>query len=292
MPARARPAERPGRRRTVNIAAVSIFPRMFDAVREHGICAQAVRKGKLALRVWNPRDFTVNAHRTVDDRPYGGGAGMLMKPGPLAAAIDAARAALPAPGPVAYLSPQGARLDQRMLAELAQLPALILLAGRYEGIDERIVQSRVEREISLGDYILAGGELAAMVLIEGIARLLPGVLGNDASAREESFSAPPDSDDAAACAPGLLDCPHYTRPEVFEGRAVPAVLLSGDHAAIRKWRLMQALGRTHERRPELLAGRALDDEQADLLNAYRRGARRHGGRDQTHEPETHDDRPD
>lgn len=271
----------------MHIAAVSIFPRMFDAVREHGICAQAVRKGKLALRVWNPRDFTADPHRTVDDRPYGGGAGMLMKPGPLAAAIDAARAAQPAPGPVAYLSPQGARLDQRMLAELARLPALILLAGRYEGIDERIVQSRVDREISLGDYVLAGGELAAMVLIEGIARLLPGVLGNDSSAREDSFSAPA-TDSAESCAPALLDCPHYTRPEVFEGRAVPAVLLSGDHAAIRRWRLMQALGRTFERRPELLAGRKLNDEQADLLNAYRRGGRR----DQTHELETHDDRLD
>lgn len=269
----------------MNIAAVSIFPRMFDAVREHGIGAQAVRKGKLTLRVWNPRDFTADAHRTVDDRPYGGGAGMLMKPGPLAAAIDAARAALPGPGPVAYLSPQGARLDQRMLAELARLPALILLAGRYEGIDERIVQTRVDREISLGDYVLAGGELAAMVLIEGIARLLPGVLGNADSAREDSFSA---AGGAGDCRPALLDCPHYTRPEVFEGRAVPAVLLSGDHAAIRKWRLMQALGRTHERRPELLAGRALNDEQADLLRAYRRGKRR----GQTPEPETNDDRPD
>lgn len=286
----------------MNIAVLSIFPRMFDAL-EYGISAQAARKGALALRLWNPRDFTVDAHRSVDDRPYGGGAGMLMKPAPLAAAIDAARRENA--GPVAYLSPQGARLDQRMLAELARLPALILLAGRYEGIDERIVQSRVDREISLGDYVLAGGELAAMVLIEGIARLLPGVLGNQDSAREDSFSAaaaatvptaPTPGDSAEICAAAapssattvtadpadlLLDHPHYTRPEVFEGRAVPSVLLSGDHAAIRRWRLMQALGRTHERRPELLAGRALNDEQADLLNAYRRG--------KTHVSETNDD---
>lgn len=287
----------------MNIAVLSIFPRMFDAL-EYGISAQAARKGALALRLWNPRDFTVDAHRSVDDRPYGGGAGMLMKPAPLAAAIDAARRENA--GPVAYLSPQGARLDQRMLAELARLPALILLAGRYEGIDERIVQSRVDREISLGDYVLAGGELAAMVLIEGIARLLPGVLGNQDSAREDSFSAaavaatptaPTPGESAEICAAAapsnattvtpdpaadlLLDHPHYTRPEVFEGRAVPSVLLSGDHAAIRRWRLMQALGRTHERRPELLAGRALNDEQADLLNAYRRG--------KTHVSETNDD---
>jgi len=274
----------------MRINAISIFPRMFDAVREYGIAAQAVRKGALALRVWNPRDFTSDAHRAVDDRPYGGGAGMLMKPAPLAAAIDAARAELAAfpAAPVAYLSPQGARLDQRMLAELARLPALILLAGRYEGIDERIVQTRVDREISLGDYVLSGGELAAMVLIEGVARLLPGVLGNADSARADSFSVPafyasdagagageaaPDGNAAAADAgatPALLDCPHYTRPEVFEGRAVPAVLLGGDHAAIRRWRLMQALGRTFERRPELLAGRKLNREQADLLRAYRR----------------------
>lgn len=257
----------------MDIAALSIFPRMFDAVREHGICAQAMQKGALRLRVWNPRDFTRDAHRAVDDRPYGGGAGMLMKPAPLAAAIDAARAALPGPAPVVYLSPQGARLEQRMLDELARLPALILLAGRYEGIDERIVQTRVDREISLGDYVLAGGELAAMALIEGVARLLPGVLGNADSAREDSFAAPAGDTAAgdAGDAPALLDCPHYTRPEVFEGRAVPAVLLSGDHAEIRKWRLMQSIGRTFERRPDLLAGRALNDELAGLLRAYQAG---------------------
>jgi len=235
---------------------------MFNAVLENGISARAVHAGALAVRLWNPRDFTDDAHRTVDQRPYGGGAGMLMKPAPLAAAIDAAKRVND--GPVVYLSPQGERLHQRMLEQLAGLPALILLAGRYEGIDERIVQSRVDREISLGDYVLAGGELAAMVVIEGIARLLPGVLGNQQSARQDSFSA-----GWQPCP--LLDCPHYTRPEVFEGRAVPAVLLSGNHGEIRRWRLMQALGRTSERRPELLAGLKLNRQQRELLKAYRRG---------------------
>ncbi len=235
---------------------LTIFPQMFAAVSENGISAQALKKGALTLTLWNPRDFTADAHRTVDDRPYGGGAGMLLKPAPLASAIDAARRENDRP--VVYLSPQGERLDQHLLTELAALPGLILLAGRYEGIDERIVESRVTREISIGDYVLAGGELVAMVLIEGIARLLPGVLGNDRSAQQDSFS---DS---------LLDCPHYTRPEIFEGQAVPEVLLSGDHDAIRRWRLQQALGRTSERRPELLAGRELPREQRELLQAYQR----------------------
>lgn len=254
---------------TMNIAALTIFPRMVEAVLAHGICAQAVSKGALRVQLWNPRDFTTDAHRTVDDRPYGGGAGMLMKPGPLARALDAARRENA--GPVVYLSPQGERLNQPLLAELARLPALILLAGRYEGIDERIVQSRVEREISLGDYVLAGGELAALALIEGIARLLPGVLGNPLSARHDSFSAEAGAGEGGGeeSAP-LLDCPHYTRPEVFEGRAVPAVLLSGDHAAIRRWRRMQALGRTGERRPDLLARRALRADERELLSAYQR----------------------
>lgn len=238
----------------MKLAVVTIFPQMFDAVVENGISARALDKGALQLRLWNPRDFTADRHRTVDDRPYGGGAGMLLCPPPLAKAIDAARAENHAP--VVYLSPQGERLDQALLAELAAMPALILLAGRYEGIDERIVESRVEREISIGDYVLAGGELAAMVLMEGIARLLPGVLGNEQSAARDSFV-----DD-------LLDYPHYTRPVVFEGRAVPEVLLSGDHGAIRRWRLKQSLGRTSQRRPDLLAGRALADEQLELLKAY------------------------
>ena len=237
---------------------------MFEAVSENGISAQAMNKGALSLTLWNPRDFTEDRHRSVDDRPYGGGAGMVMKPEPLARAIDAARAGGEHDEPVVYLSPQGERLEQRILAELAALPELILLAGRYEGIDQRIVESRVQREISIGDYVLAGGEVAAMVLIEGMARLLPGVLGNAQSAQQDSFSASASGSDSD----GLLDCPHYTRPEIFEGRAVPSVLMSGDHEAIRRWRTMQALGRTRERRPDLLAGRELNREQTDLLKAY------------------------
>ncbi len=222
----------------MNIAVLSIFPRMFDALLAHGIAAQAVHKGALTVDTINPRDFTIDKHRAVDDRPFGGGAGMLMKPEPLARAIDSAKRA--ADRPVIYLSPQGETLSQSTLRELSLLPGAILLAGRYRGIDERIIESRVDREISLGDYILAGGELAAMVLIEGVARLLPGVLGNQQSTVDESFT---DS---------LLDAPQYTRPEVFEGRAAPAVLLSGDHAQIRQWRRQQSMRRTFERRPDLL----------------------------------------
>ena len=222
----------------MNIAVLSIFPRMFDALLAHGIAAQAVHKGALTVDTINPRDFTIDKHRAVDDRPFGGGAGMLMKPEPLARAIDSAKR--DADRPVIYLSPQGETLSQSTLRELSLLPGAILLAGRYRGIDERIIESRVDREISLGDYILAGGELAAMVLIEGVARLLPGVLGNQQSTVDESFT---DS---------LLDAPQYTRPEVFEGRAAPAVLLSGDHAQIRQWRRQQSMRRTFERRPDLL----------------------------------------
>lgn len=231
---------------------------MFDAVLENGIAGRAVDSGTLAVTLSNPRDYTTDPHRTVDDRPYGGGPGMLMKAAPLARAIDSAKQKNA--GPVIYLSPQGQTLNQPLLAELASLPQLILLAGRYEGVDERIIESRVDREVSLGDYVLAGGELAAMVLIEGIARLLPGGLGNVLSAQQDSFS--------GKVADWLLDCPHYTRPQVFEGRKVPEVLLRGDHAEIKRWRLQQALGRTYKRRPELLAGRKLNREQTDLLKTY------------------------
>jgi len=239
---------------SMQISVITIFPRMLDAVTGHGICARAIEKGALQVRRWDPRDFTEDRHRAADDRPYGGGPGMLMKPAPLARAIDAARRE--ADAPVVYLSPQGEPLTQALLAELAEWPRVIFLAGRYQGIDQRVIDSRVDREVSLGDYVLAGGELAAMVLIEGIARLLPGVLGNELSAQCDSF------------ADALLDCPQYTRPEVFEGRGVPAVLLSGDHAAVRRWRMQQSLGRTRARRPDLLAGRALCREQIELLNAY------------------------
>lgn len=223
----------------MNIAVITLFAGMFRAVSEFGISARAIDKGALKLNFWNPRDFSEDAHRSVDDRPYGGGAGMVLSAPPLSRAIDAAKKENS--GEVIYLSPQGKRLTQKILQELADTPEIILLAGRYAGIDERVVESRVAREISLGDYILAGGECAAMVLIEGIARLLPGVLGNAESAQQDSFA-----DD-------LLDCPQYTRPEIFEGLEVPQILLSGDHQAIRRWRSQQSLTRTRARRPDLLS---------------------------------------
>ena len=227
----------------MQIDVITLFPQMFDAVRSYGISRIAIEKSGLSLDCFNPRDFTEDRYRTVDDRPYGGGPGMVLMVEPLAKCIDAVKARNA--GPVIYLSPQGERLHQRLVAELSALPALILLSGRYEGIDERIVDSRVDREISIGDYVLAGGEIPAMVVIEAVARLLPDVLGNPLSARQESF----END--------LLDCPHYTRPEVFEGESVPAVLLSGHHEKIQQWRAEQSLKRTKRRRPDLFG----DDEQ-------------------------------
>jgi len=233
---------------------VTLLPEMFEAARL-GVTGRAFERGLAQLRLWNPRDYTHDVHRTVDDRPYGGGPGMVMKVEPLRAAIlDAKRAA---PGSrVAYLSPQGRRFDQQVAAELAGRDGLILVAGRYEGIDERIIARHVDEEWSIGDYVLSGGELAAMVLIDVVLRLRPGVLGHEDSAAQDSYTA------------GLLDCPHYTRPEEIDGLRVPAVLLSGNHEAIRRWRLGQALGRTWERRPDLLAQRALSDEERKLLDDY------------------------
>lgn len=233
---------------------VTLLPEMFEAARL-GVTGRAFERGLAQLRLWNPRDYTHDVHRTVDDRPYGGGPGMVMKVEPLRAAIlDAKRAA---PGSrVAYLSPQGRRLDQQAAAELAGRDGLILVAGRYEGIDERIIARHVDEEWSIGDYVLSGGELAAMVLMDVVLRLRPGVLGHEDSAAQDSYTA------------GLLDCPHYTRPEEIDGLRVPAVLLSGNHEAIRRWRLGQALGRTWERRPDLLAQRALSDEERKLLDDY------------------------
>jgi len=213
----------------------------------------------LNLHTWNPRDYTSDNYRTVDDRPYGGGPGMVMLVEPLRKAIQAARSAMPETiRPVVYLSPQGQRLSQDKLIELKSLPGLILVAGRYEGIDERLLQLEVDQEISIGDYVLSGGELPAMVLIEGLARLLPGVLGNEASSDQDSFSH------------GLLDCPHYTRPEEFDGLRVPEVLLGGNHKEISRWRLKQALGRTLERRRDLLDEMELSPEQEILLSEYRK----------------------
>ncbi|MFP4155329.1 MAG: tRNA (guanosine(37)-N1)-methyltransferase TrmD [Halothiobacillaceae bacterium] len=239
----------------MRIEVITLFPELVAAVGAHGMPRVAIERGSLELGTCNPRDFTRDRHRTVDDRPYGGGPGMLMKSEPLVAAIRAARDRL-ADAPVIYLSPQGERLDHKAVAELAGEPELILVCGRYEGIDERVIDSCVDRELSIGDYVLSGGELGAMVVVDAVARLLPGVLGHADSAREDSFSE------------GLLDCPHYTRPEVFEGRRVPEVLLSGDHARIDRWRRQQALGRTWLRRPDLIDRDALDGADRDALDAF------------------------
>ncbi|WP_107850849.1 tRNA (guanosine(37)-N1)-methyltransferase TrmD [Oceanimonas marisflavi] len=238
------------------IGVVSLFPEMFRAVSDYGVTGRAVKDGLLTFESWNPRDFTRDKHRTVDDRPYGGGPGMLMMVQPLRDAIAAARAAAGEGAKVIYLSPQGRRLDQQGVRELANQEKLILVAGRYEGVDERVIEADIDEEWSVGDYVLSGGELPAMVLIDAVARLVPGVLGDMASAEQDSFSE------------GLLDHPHYTRPEQLEGMAVPEVLLSGNHADIARWRMQQALGRTWSRRPELLNNLALTDEQEQLLAQF------------------------
>lgn len=238
----------------MKLGVITLFPDMFAAVTDYGVSSRAFKSGLLALQCWNPRDFTRDRHQTVDSRPYGGGPGMVMMIDPLRAALQTARAAMPT-ARVAYLSPQGRRLDQAAVREFASRDELILLCGRYEGIDERLLQLEVDEEWSVGDYVLSGGELAAMVLIDATTRLLPGVLGHEQSAEQDSFS------------DGLLDCPHYARPEVYEGMAVPPVLLSGNHAEIKRWRLQQSLLRTRERRPDLIAGRQLSPLEARLLQA-------------------------
>ncbi|WIM05522.1 MAG: tRNA (guanosine(37)-N1)-methyltransferase TrmD [Candidatus Nitricoxidivorans perseverans] len=231
---------------------VTLFPEMFAAVTEAGISRRALERGLWRLRCWNPRDWAETAYRTVDDRPFGGGPGMVMMPGPLEKAIAAAKEARGS-GRVIYLSPQGDRLTHGRVCELAATEGAILLCGRYEGVDERLIERCVDEEISLGDFVLSGGEIAAMALIDACVRQLPGALNDGASAVEESFVA------------GLLDCPHYTRPEVFEEMAVPEVLLSGHHENIRRWRLKQALARTRKRRPDLLAHRVFNAEETQLL---------------------------
>ncbi len=240
----------------MQMLVVSLFPAMVNAVALHGVVGRAVEAGLLRLQYLNPRDFTDDAHRTVDDRPYGGGPGMVMKYAPLAAAIHAARAAAPEGSPVVCLSPQGRRFDQSTARRYAALPGLVLLAGRYEGIDERLIECEVDEELSLGDFVLSGGEIAAMAVIDAVARLQPGVLGDETSAEQDSFSE------------GLLDHPHYTRPEVIDGQRVPEVLLSGDHARIARWRRKQAIGRSYTRRPDLVGQALLDEEQRRLLQEY------------------------
>ncbi|MCT7941144.1 MULTISPECIES: tRNA (guanosine(37)-N1)-methyltransferase TrmD [Shewanella] len=235
------------------LGVITLFPEMFRAVTDFGVTGRAVKNGLLEVQTWNPRDFTHDRHNTVDDRPYGGGPGMLMMVQPLRDAIHAAKAAAGDRAKVIYLSPQGRKLDQQGVTELAKSDSLILVCGRYEGIDERIIQTEVDEEWSIGDYVLSGGEIPAMTLIDSVARLVPGVLGKQASAEQDSFS------------DGLLDCPHYTRPENLDGMDVPAVLLSGDHEKIRLWRLQQSIGRTFLRRPEIFENLALTDEQTALL---------------------------
>lgn len=240
---------------------ITLFPEMFDALLDFGITRRAGDERKFELHFWNPRDFTADNYRTVDDRPYGGGPGMVMLADPLERAIDAAyerqrSSGVEAPK-VVYLSPQGRVLNHSIVMEKVAQPGLILLAGRYEGIDERLLRRRVDDEISIGDYVLSGGELPAMVLLDSMIRHLPGVLGDAESARQDSF------------VNGLLDCPHYTRPEVYRGEGVPDVLLSGHHARIERWRLKQALGRTWLRRPELLVARSLTKEESGLLQEFK-----------------------
>lgn len=241
---------------------VTLFPPMFEAVTEWGVTGRARDRGLYQLVAWNPRDFAANAYRTIDDRPYGGGPGMVMMAEPLNRALAAAKQRQKSAGVVrprvVYLSPQGRLLDHAAVSEYTREQGVVLLAGRYEGVDERVIGSSVDDEISIGDYVLSGGELAAMVLIDCVVRQLPGVLGDVESASQDSF------------VNGLLDCPHYTRPEVFEGVAVPQVLLSGNHADIARWRLKQALGRTWQRRPDLLARRALTQDEQVLLDEYRK----------------------
>ena len=243
---------------------VTIFPAMFDAVAEAGVVGRARGKGIYQLVAWNPRDFAQNAYRTVDDRPYGGGPGMVMMAEPVGRALAAARQRQKSAGVkkprVIHLTPQGRLLNHRLVMELAGQQGLVLLAGRYEGVDERVIAgeaNEVDDEISIGDYVLSGGELAAMVLIDSIVRQLPGVLGDAESASQDSF------------VNGLLDCPHYTRPEAYAGQKVPPVLLSGNHAEIGRWRLKQALGRTWQRRPDLLEKRALSDDERRLLEEFK-----------------------
>jgi tRNA (guanine37-N1)-methyltransferase len=242
--------------RLVKIQVVTLFPDLIAGAIGYGIVGRAVERGLLEVGTEDPRAHTSDAHRTVDDRPYGGGPGMVLKPEPLLAAIGAARDRVPPGSPRIYLSAQGEPFSQALAAQLAQLPGLVLVAGRYEGVDERVVELGIDRELSVGDYVLSGGEVPALMVIDAVARLLPGALGDERSSEQESF------------AEGLLDWPHYTRPEVFAGLAVPAVLLSGNHADIRRWRLKEAVARTWLRRPDLIAARGVAPEASRLLNEF------------------------
>jgi tRNA (guanine37-N1)-methyltransferase len=240
----------------IRFDCVTLFPEMFAAVAEFGITRRAREEGLWSLALWNPRDFTTDNYRTVDDRPYGGGPGMVMLAEPLEKAITAAKAAAEDEARVIHLSPQGAVMDHGKVMELSARKRLVLLCGRYEGVDERLIESAVDEELSIGDYVLSGGEIAAMALIDAVVRQLPGALGDESSAAQESF------------VNGLLDCPQYTRPEAYQGKAVPAVLMSGHHAQIERWRRKQSLGRTWKRRPELLERRGTSEAEKKLLEEF------------------------
>jgi len=235
---------------------VTLFPEMIEQSVRYGVLGRAVERGLVSLDTRNPRDFAKDVHRTVDDRPYGGGPGMVLAVEPLRSALREARQSMPEGSCSILLSAQGRLLDQAYGIELTQRPGLILIAGRYEGVDERLIECEIDEELSIGDYVLSGGEIASVVVMDVVARLLPGVLGHEESAEQDSFMN------------GLLDCPHYTRPEEIEGMRVPEVLLRGNHADIRRWRMKQSLGRTWLRRPELLEKLTLSEEQERLLDEF------------------------
>jgi tRNA (guanine37-N1)-methyltransferase len=249
----------------MRIEVVTLFPELIQQALKVGVLGRAVERGIVTVGCEDPRAHTRDVHRTVDDRPYGGGPGMVLKPEPMSAAIDAAAARVPG-GPRIYMSAQGEPFTQAMAQEFSKLPGMTLVAGRYEGLDERVIESRIDREVSVGDYVLSGGEFPALVVIDAVARLLPGVLGDERSAVEESFDN------------GLLDWPHYTRPVEFEGRTVPEVLQGGHHADIQRWRLKQAVARTYLRRPDLIAKGGLPADAAKLLEEFlaEREGERHG----------------
>ncbi|WWO99630.1 MAG: tRNA (guanosine(37)-N1)-methyltransferase TrmD [Candidatus Dasytiphilus stammeri] len=241
------------------IGVISLFPQMFKAITDYGITSRAIKNGLLSIQYWNPRDFTLNKHKTVDDRPYGGGFGMLMMVQPLRDAINVAKKSAGNLVKVIYLSPQGRKLDQKGVNELANSDKIIFVCGRYEGIDERIINMEIDEEWSVGDYIVSGGELPAMILIDAITRFIPGAVGkNLRGVEEDSFFK------------GLLEHPHFTRPKVLDGKSIPTVLLSGNHYEIRRWRIKQSLGRTWLRRPDLLKINYLNKEQIDLLTEFKK----------------------
>jgi tRNA (guanine37-N1)-methyltransferase len=240
----------------MDINIISLFPEMVRDASDHGVIGRALERGLASLDCTTPRDYATDAHQTVDDRPYGGGPGMVLKVEPMAMAIATAREKLPAGSRVVFLSPQGRVFDQNIAQEMVALPGFVLVAGRYEGFDERLITSCADDELSLGDYVISGGEMAALVIMDAVLRLLPGVLGDKNSAEQDSF------------VDGLLDCPHYTRPELVDEMQVPQVLLEGNHEMIRQWRLKEALGRTWSRRPDLLERRQLTDEEDRLLREF------------------------